>query len=117
MTDTTQSLAGTTSAMSTASPAAATTEPRGDGQVARPRRTPEQIEADIEATRVRLAETVDELATRVKPANLARQAGEGARAQVVDEAGALRTGRVAALAGVLALLLLLVVRRRRRRSD
>ena len=81
------------------------------------RRTPDEIERDIEATRERLAATVDELATRVKPKNLARQAGERARAQVVDETGAWRTDRVAALAGVLVLLAGLVLLRRRRRFD
>ena len=42
------------------------------------RRTPDEIERDIEATRERLATTVDQLATRVKPKNLAR-AGRGER--------------------------------------
>jgi hypothetical protein len=84
-----------------------------NGQVAR---TPAEIERDIEATRARLASTVDELTTRVKPKNLARQAGEGVKGQFVDPSGALRTGRVAAIAGVITLLAGLSLMRRRRRS-
>lgn len=80
-------------------------------------RSPDQIERDIEATRERLAATVDELATRVKPKNLARQAGESARAQVVDPSGALRTDRVAVIAVLGMLFAALVLLRRRRRSD
>jgi Protein of unknown function (DUF3618) len=81
------------------------------------RRTPDEIERDIEATRERLATTVDELATRVKPKNLARAAGETARAQVVDPSGALRTDRVAMVAALVMLFAALSLLRRRRRSD
>jgi hypothetical protein len=81
------------------------------------RRSPDQIERDIEATRERLAVTVDQLATRVKPKNLARQAGERARAQVVDPSGALRTDRVAVITALVMLFAALSLPRRRRRSD
>jgi len=81
------------------------------------RRTPDEIERDIEATRERLATTVDELATRVKPKNLARAAGETARGQVVDPSGALRTDRVAMFAALVMLFAALGLLRRRRRSD
>jgi len=64
----------------------------------RPDRTPAEIEAEIEATRARLAGTVDAIAERVKPANVARRGLASARAQVVDERGELRPERVAALA-------------------
>lgn len=67
-----------------------------------PARTPAEIEADIERTRQRLAGTVDAIAERVKPANVARRGAESARAQVVDETGNLRTPRVAALAAAVA---------------
>lgn len=71
-------------------------------------RSPEDIEADIERTRERLAGTVNEIADRVKPANVVRRKTEGvrqlvtygvdsARAQVVDDRGNVRTERVAAL--------------------
>jgi hypothetical protein len=65
-----------------------------------PLRSPDEIEAEIERTRVRLAGTVDAIADRVKPANVARRAAEAARAQVVDEQGNVRTARVAAIAAV-----------------
>lgn len=74
-----------------------------------PPRTPEEIEDDIERTRVRLAGTVDAIADRVKPANVARRGVESAKAQVVDEQGNLRVERVAALsvavAGLVGLIL------------
>jgi hypothetical protein len=61
-------------------------------------RTPAEIEADIERTRARLAGTVDAIADRVKPANVARRGADSAKAQVVDAQGNLRTQRVAVLA-------------------
>ena len=67
---------------------------------ARPERTPAEIEAEIERTRVRLAGTVDAIAERVKPANVARRGIEAARAQVMDERGELRPDRVAVIAVV-----------------
>ena len=68
----------------------------------RPERTPAEIEADIERTRARLAGTVDAIAERVKPANVARRGVESAKAQVVDPSGQLRPDRVAILAAVVA---------------
>lgn len=61
-------------------------------------RTPAEIEAEIERTRQRLAGTVDAIADRVSPANLARRGAESAKAQVIDERGQVRTGRVAGIA-------------------
>jgi hypothetical protein len=73
-------------------------------------RSTDQIEAEIEQARERLAGTVDEIAERVKPANIANNAKESAKAQVVDpQTGALRTGRVAAVAGVVAFYVALKV--------
>ena len=46
---------------------------------ARPERTPAEIEADIERTRARLAGTVDAIAEKVKPANVARRGVEVGR--------------------------------------
>jgi hypothetical protein len=60
-----------------------------------PARTPEEIEADIERTRARLADTVDAIAERVKPANVARRT-------FVDDDGNLRVQRVVVLAVVVA---------------
>ena len=74
-------------------------------------RTPEQIEADIAATRARLASTVDELVDRAHPKNVAKRQVEQAKAQVFDERGQLRTQKIVAVGGaavgVLAVLLLI----------
>lgn len=79
---------------------------------------PAAIEAEIEATRARLAGTVDELAVRVHPKELARRGREGAaaraRAAVTTTQGQLRVERVAAVAGAALSLLVLAVWRRRR---
>ncbi|MDQ1664833.1 MAG: hypothetical protein QOH75_864 [Actinomycetota bacterium] len=78
----------------------------------RPPRTPGQIEAEIERTRQRLAGTVDEIADRVKPANVARRTLDAAKAQFVEPDGSLRTTRVAVLAvGVAAVVGLSMWRR------
>lgn len=77
-------------------------------------RTPAQIEAEIEATRARLAGTVDAIAERVKPANVARRGMDSAKAQVVDGQGNLRADRVAALAVAVAATVGFVIWRRSR---
>jgi hypothetical protein len=80
-------------------------------------RTPDQIEAEIAATRARLAATVDELVDRAHPRNVAKRQVEQAvtltRSQVYDENGDLRTQKIASVAGAVAgvLVLLLLVRR------
>ena len=76
-------------------------------------RTAEQIEADIAATRARLASTVDELVDRAHPKNVAKRQVEQARSQVFDETGQLRTQKIVAVAGAVAGLVavLLVIRR------
>ncbi len=80
----------------------------------RPERSPAEIEAEIERTRARLAGTVDAIAERVKPANVARRGVDSARGQVVDERGNLRVQRVAVLAAALAGVVGLMVWRRSR---
>jgi hypothetical protein len=96
----------------------ATTVPGGleAREPARPEtpRTPAQIEAEIEATRLRLAGTVDAIADRVKPANVARRGAESAKAQVVDEGGNVRPDRVAVIAAAVAGVVGLVLWRRSR---
>jgi len=77
-------------------------------------RTPAEIEADIEATRQRLAGTVDAIADRVKPANVARRGAESAKAQVLDEHGKVRTARAAAIAAAVVAVIGLAVWRRGR---
>jgi hypothetical protein len=76
-------------------------------------RTAEQIEADIAATRARLASTVDELVDRANPKNLALRQVEQAKSQVFDEQGQLRTQKIVAVAGAVAGVVgvLLVIRR------
>jgi len=69
----------------------------GDAAAVR-ERTPAEIEAEIERTRQRLAGTVDAIADRVNPANVARRGAGTAKAQVVDERGQIRTGRAAGIA-------------------
>ena len=77
-------------------------------------RSAAELEADIEQTRLRLAGTVDAIAERVKPANVARRGAESAKSQVVDERGQVRTERVAAIAAAAAGVVGLMVWRRRR---
>ena len=76
-------------------------------------RTAEQIEADIAATRARLASTVDELVDRARPKNLALRQVEQAKSQVFDEQGQLRTQKLLAVVGAVAGVVgvLLVIRR------
>lgn len=81
---------------------------------ARQARTPAQIEADIEATRLRLRGTVDAIAERVSPANVARRRIEAVKAQVLDADGSLRTSHVVALAAGVGVVVGLVVWRRGR---
>ncbi len=86
--------------------------------------SPAEIEADIEATRERLAGTVDELATRVAPKEIARRSVDDVKTKVQSAThapdGSLRTERVAAAGGAFALLAglvaLRVVRRGRQHS-
>ncbi|WP_406286365.1 DUF3618 domain-containing protein [Embleya sp. NBC_00896] len=74
------------------------------------RRSPQQIERDIEAARANLAVTLDEIVDRVKPANVAARAMDKVRAQFIDsDTGAPRKERIVPLAGGAAGLLLLVV--------
>lgn len=77
-------------------------------------RTPAEIEAEIERTRQRLAGTVDAIAERVNPANVARRGAESAKAQVVDERGQVRTGRAAGIAAAAVAVVGFLTWRRRR---
>jgi hypothetical protein len=97
-----------------------------------PTRTPSQIEADLGATRDRLAASVEALIDQVHPnrikqrqiANVKRFANaelENAKSKVFNARGDLRTDRVAvlaaAVAGVVGFLLILRAIVRRGRSD
>ncbi|GAA3149502.1 hypothetical protein JOF29_006786 [Kribbella aluminosa] len=76
-------------------------------------RTAEQIEADIAATRDRLASTVDELVDRANPKAVLERQVEQAKSQVFDEDGQLRTQKIVAVAGAVVGVVgvLLVIRR------
>jgi anti-sigma factor RsiW len=76
-------------------------------------RTPEEIEAEIAATRERLASTVDELVDKAHPRNVVKRQVEQARSQVFDAEGNLRTEKIATVAGAIAavLVVLLLIRR------
>lgn len=76
-------------------------------------RTPEQIEAEIEATRARLADSIDELVDKAHPRNVAKRQVEHARSQVFDPDGNLRTEKIATVVGAVAagVAVLLIVRR------
>ena len=76
-------------------------------------RSAEEIERDIEATRARLATSIDELADRVSPKNVAKRGADKARLTVVDETGAPRTSRLAAVGAAVAAVAGIVLWRRR----
>ncbi|QQS00187.1 MAG: DUF3618 domain-containing protein [Austwickia sp.] len=79
-------------------------------------RSPRQIEADIEATRTRLANTIDELAYRSKPAVIANRQKDAAVVKLQDTFmtpnGDVRIDRVAAVVVVVAALVGLGIYRR-----
>lgn len=75
-----------------------------------------QIEKSIEQTRARLAATIDELAYRVKPANLAKRQVEQAKASfasaTTNDQGGVRYEVVApVVAAVVGLLAIAIIRR------
>lgn len=76
-------------------------------------RSTKQIEADIAATRARLASTVDELVDRAHPKNVVKRQVEQAKAQVFDERGELRTQKLLAVGGAVVGVvgMLLMIRR------
>jgi AmiR/NasT family two-component response regulator len=62
-------------------------------------RAPETIEDEIEATRDRLAGTIDQLVYRASPKTIARREVAGVKAYFVDPGGAPRTGNILKVAG------------------
>jgi hypothetical protein len=62
-------------------------------------RSPQDLEHDIETTRDRLADTLDELLFRIKPKTIIQRQIEETKAHFVDAHGQLRTEKVAAVAG------------------
>jgi len=79
---------------------------------------PAAIEAEIEATRARLAGTVDALAVRMHPKVIAQRGADDVvakvRAATTTPDGHLRIERLAAIGAAAVALLVLVVWRRRR---
>lgn len=77
------------------------------------------IEAEIVATRAHLASTIDELAVRAQPREIARRQAESAKtrfeAATHTPEGDLRVERVGAVAAVSAVLLALAILLHRRR--
>ena len=76
-------------------------------------RPPAAIEDDMEATRQRLAGTIDQLVYRASPKTIARREFEGVRAHFVDVHGNPRTDNILKTVGgvVGAVVLVLVLRR------
>ena len=62
-------------------------------------RTPQDLEHDIEQTRDRLADTLDELLFRIKPKTIVQRQIEETKSHFVDAEGNVRTERVAAVVG------------------
>lgn len=97
---------------------AATTPPPAAGKPPIPQ-DPAAIQAAIQERQRRLATTVDELSTRLKPQELVRRAKQSAQHKAQDAVtapdGSLRTERLVAIgAAVAGLLTMAVVRRARR---
>ena len=80
--------------------------------------SPAAIEAEIVETRARLASTIDELAVRAQPKEIARRQAESAKAKLIEAThtpeGDLRVERVGAIAAGSAVLLGLAILRRHR---
>ena len=60
---------------------------------------PETLESDIEATRERLAATIDQLAYRASPKTIVRREINGLKAHFVDAQGNPRTDNILKVAG------------------
>ena len=77
-----------------------------------------EIEADIAATRARLASTIDELAVRAQPKEIARRQADSAKVKLNEAThtptGELRIERIAAVVAAVVALVGLVVWRRTR---
>jgi Protein of unknown function (DUF3618) len=78
-----------------------------------PARKPEEIEADIARARDNLADSIDVIEDKLRPANLLAGAKARVMSVVQTDDGALDPKRVAVLAGVTLLLLTYFVRRAR----
>jgi hypothetical protein len=70
------------------------------------------LEAQIETARAQLAGTIDAIAERVAPKNVAAKAKSRAKGFVVNPDGTLKTDKVAIAGGVALLFVVVVVWRR-----
>ena len=70
------------------------------GQAQPAARSMADIETDMEATRARLAQTLDELKVATKPKNIAARQVQKVKDFYVDDQGAVRIDHVAATVGV-----------------
>jgi hypothetical protein len=76
-------------------------------------RAPDSIEDDIEATRERLAKTIDQLAYRASPKTIAKREVASVKALFVDAAGNPRTDNILKVAGgVVGFVVFVIVIRR-----
>jgi hypothetical protein len=79
--------------------------------------SPEAIEAEIAATRIHLASTIEELSVRAQPKEIARRGAGSVKAKLVGAThtpeGDLRVERVGAVAAGSAVLLWLAILHRR----
>jgi MYXO-CTERM domain-containing protein len=101
-------------------------QPKSNGKAGQPgapsavSQSPDAIEAEIAQTRAHLASTIDELAVRAQPREIARRQTESVKVRLVEAThtpeGDLRVERVGAIAAAAAavLVVLAVLRRRRR---
>lgn len=92
-----------------------TTTERAEAAAARARanRSPDQIEAEIEATRESLADDIDVLQVRLSPANLAQAAKEKVLGVFRRPDGSLDPVRTGVAVTVAVVLVAYLVRRRR----
>jgi len=82
-----------------------------------PPRSMDEIEAELAATRERLAGRIDEITDYVRPANVVERQKNKLKSVFVDEYGGIKPDRVLMAAGVVvAIIGLGVLRRRRRRG-
>jgi hypothetical protein len=79
-----------------------TSKPSHPSQPSQPSQSADEIEAEIIAKRAHLASTIDELALRAQPREIARRQTESAKARFVDAThtpeGDLRMERIGAIA-------------------
>ena len=102
------------SASDTAAPAPAAPKAGAPSGPPAPPRSMDEIEAELDATRQRLAGRIDELQEYVQPANIAQRQLDRLTAVFVDEYGGIRPDRVLVAAGVVVAIVGIGILLRRR---